>query len=317
MKNYENILREMTNTGAYIFGEVLDASAADELYKKATTNQIFGPELFLSEDEYRANPQHKGVNPRKGRNYIEQFDAELMFVENDIHLQSVLKQLLGNDYTIFDKKFVCGVPNKWLPQWLKTSLKGSPINNLGAYIRPEYRNITYFHGIDFHQDNIDWPRENGSVNAEELITLYIYIHAVGAHDSPLYLMPKSHKLGATRFPHKLVRKGENLDLWNYTDDQGSTIECNHLTLTGEVGYCAIWHSATLHGTRGIINDENEGEEMRLSLRYLLRRSSSAKRTGLDVINDNIGRELDLAVTRVDLDDDGKVKVKKNIIEGQI
>jgi len=312
-KNYEEILRQMTDEGAYIFGDVLDSKSADQIYQKAIASRNFGQDLFLSEDEYLTNPQHKGVNPIKGRNYIEKFENELKFIEKDDYLQGVLKKLLGDDYTIFDKKFVCGVPDKWVPQWLKNTLKDSPINNLGPYVRPEYRDITYFHGIDFHQDNIDWPRENGAVDAEDLITLYVYIHSVSAKDAPLYLLPESHKLGASRFPHKLVRDSSHVNLWIYTDEQGRTIKCRQLMLTGESGYCAMWHSATLHGTRGIHSTDNETEEMRLSLRYLLRRSNTAKHVGLDDINTSIDGELNLAVTRYDLDEHGKVKLKHNNI----
>ncbi len=72
------------------------------------------------------------------------------------------------------------------------------IANLGTYIKPEYRDITYFHGIDFHQDIIDW-----SNYLSNFITLYIYLSDTDKNSSPLFVTPKSHILGDTVFPHNI------------------------------------------------------------------------------------------------------------------
>ena len=63
---------------------------------------------------------------------------------------------VGEGYEILNKKIVCGVPESSVPPWLRARILGNPVNNLGAYVRPEYRDITYFYGIDFHQDLIDY-----------------------------------------------------------------------------------------------------------------------------------------------------------------
>ena len=39
-------------------------------------------------------------------------------------------------------------------------IDGVNVANLGPYIKQKYRDITYFRGIDFHQDIIDYPQEN-------------------------------------------------------------------------------------------------------------------------------------------------------------
>ena len=97
---YKNVLDTMIEEGAYIFGETLDSQEANEVYKKALSIHEFGPNLFLSEEEYKADPIHKGVNPRKGRNLAEKFD--LSFVEKDLYLQDIIAQLLGRGLFWFE-----------------------------------------------------------------------------------------------------------------------------------------------------------------------------------------------------------------------
>jgi len=312
---YKLILEKLVDDGAYIFGEILDPVKADYLYKSILQDREFGANLFLTEEEYRKDPQHKGVNPRVGFNLIDKFDTEVSFIEQDQYLKSVLKRLIGDDYTIFNKKIVCGVPDFCIPDWLKIILEDGPINNLGAYVKHEFRDVTFFHGIDFHQDNIDWPKDNGMVDPGELITLYIYIHTVSPLDSPLYLMPKTHKLGATVFPHNLELKKGSEGTWIYSDNQNNTLEAKHLMLTGGPGYAALWHSSTLHGTQGINVSNKESASCRISLRYLLRRSqTNTGKLGLDVVNNTIQAPLFLDNSRVDLDDKGESKVKHNSIK---
>ena len=90
--------------------------------------------------------------------------------------------LLGPGYEILNKKVVCGVPARSIPDWLKTRIHGNPVNNLGAYVRPQNRDVTYFYGIDFHQDLIDYKEREA-----DFLTLYVYLHPVTRADAPLYL----------------------------------------------------------------------------------------------------------------------------------
>ena len=73
--------------------------------------------------------------------------------------------------------------------------------NLAQYIKPEYRNISYFSGIDYHMDLLDYANFNG-----DYITLYIYLTDVTGNQSPLNIISKSHIYGATHFPHYLKLK---------------------------------------------------------------------------------------------------------------
>ncbi|WP_338401332.1 hypothetical protein [Pseudomonas chlororaphis] len=50
------------------------------------------------------------------------------------------------------------------------------------------------------------------------LTLYVYLHEVTENDSPLHLMPGTHRFGATLFPHQLEHQEH--DQWTYADDQG-------------------------------------------------------------------------------------------------
>ena len=55
--------------------------------------------------------------------------------------------------------------------------------HLGAFVRPEFRDVTYFYGIDFHQDLIDYKNRPA-----DFLTLYVYLHPVTRSDAPLFLL---------------------------------------------------------------------------------------------------------------------------------
>jgi len=208
-----------------------------------------------------------------------------------------------------DKKLVCGVPDSWVPQWVKAKIDGVNIACLGPFIKKKYRDITYFRGIDFHQDIIDWPKGSTDLEPSTFLTLYVYIHDVDTYDSPLHIIPKSHKLGATMFPHKLEKSSGNN--WIYEDDDGNKIECEALVLTGKAGYVGLWHNCTLHGTQRV---KHESEKFRISLRYLIGKSNTnLQNTMIDEINFTIGGNLQPEKTRLDIDSLGKAIMKGNII----
>ena len=174
----------------------------------------FDGSLFLSEAEFDADPQYTGVNPKPGRNLLERFEDQLGFIECSPAIVSALTTLLGSGYEILNRKIVCGLPDSILPTWVKTRIAGGMVNNLGCFMRPEYRDMTYFYGIDFHQDLIDYKDRDA-----DFVTLYSYLHPVTAQDAPLFLLDGSHRLGATVFPHDLKRQEGPTD-WRYGDRQG-------------------------------------------------------------------------------------------------
>ncbi len=293
---------DLIATGAHVFPTLLDNQAAADLLARIKAQRAFDHSLFLTEAEFDADPQYRGVNPRPGRNLLEAFDADLAFVERAPQITQALTEVLGEGYQIMDRKVVCGVPARAVPSWLKARIEGAPVNNLGAYVKPEYRDVTYFYGIDFHQDIIDYKDRDA-----DFLTLYIYLHPVTAADAPLFLLEGSHALGATTFPHALERTTPTT--WRYADRVCAAIPVTQRVLTGPAGYAAMWHPFTLHGTQ-----PDAADHERISLRYLIARKPGVK-AGIDAVNAAINGPLRLETTRMDLAADGSAAIKGNVVRG--
>jgi hypothetical protein len=294
------LVEDFQERGAHVFGQKVDEAACARLLAALKAERDYGAGLFLSEAEFDADPQYRGVNPRPGRNLLERFSAELGFVERAPHIVSGLTALLGADYEIMDRKVVCGVPADAIPAWLKARIAGNPVNNLGPYVKPEYRDVTYFYGIDFHQDLIDFKDREA-----DFVTLYVYLHPVTAADAPLFLLEGSQKLGASVFPHDLTRTGP--ESWRYRNGAVGEVETRQRILTGGAGFAAVWHACTLHGTQ-----PDDADHERISLRYLLGKRPGV-RAGLDAVNATLHGALRLSDTRVDLNDAGAARIKGNIV----
>jgi hypothetical protein len=294
------VVSDFIARGYHVFGGGVDAAAASALLAKIRALRTFDADLFLSEAEFDADPQYIGVNPAPGRNLLERFEADLAFVEQDPAIVAAVSALLGDGYEILLKKLICGVPASVVPGWLKARIAGNPVNNLGAYVKAPFRDITYFYGIDFHQDLIDYKDREA-----DFITLYVYLHDVGAHDAPLFLLEDSHKLGGTLFPHDLTRNGEG---WLYRDGRGHEVQTRQHLLTGKTGYAAMWHACTLHGTQ-----PDAADNERLSLRYLIARKPGVAAPGMDAVNAPLLGPLSLEATRKDLDARGAAQIKANSV----
>jgi hypothetical protein len=293
------IVDDFIAQGHHQFQGGVDPIAAGRLLEKIRHLRTFDRDLFLSEAEFDANPQYVGVNPAPGRNILEQFGPDLAFVEQDPDIVSAMTDLLGDGYEILLKKLICGVPASIVPAWLKARIAGNPVNNLGAYVRPQFRDITYFYGIDFHQDLIDYKDREA-----DFVTLYVYLHDVGLHDAPLFLLEHSQSLGGTLFPHDLTRNGEG---WDYRDGRGGMVHSPQKLLTGKAGFAAVWHACTLHGTQ-----PDAADNERLSLRYLFARKPGSK-AGIDQVNATLKGPLSLDATRKDLDARGAAVIKANTV----
>ena len=294
------VLADFVRDGAHLFPQALDARAAAGLLAKIRAERAYDGGLFLTEREFDADPQYTGVNPRPGRNLLERFDADLGFVERSPQIVSAMTTLLGGDYEILNKKVVCGVPASAVPAWLRERIAGNPVNNLGAYVKPEHRDVTYFYGIDFHQDLIDYKDREA-----DFVTLYIYLHPVTARDAPLYLLKGSHVLGGSIFPHDLARSGP--EAWTYRNGVYGETEAAQVVLTGPTGFAAMWHACTLHGTQ-----PDAADHERISLRYLMARRPGT-RAGIDQVNATLKGPLSLTATRVDLDPAGAAVLKANTV----
>lgn len=302
-------MKNLMDKGAHIFGEILDKAETQSLYEKMIQARSFGEGLFLTEEEYLLQRDNLNANPSKTFNFLNDFEKDLRFIESNNKINSLITETLGHDYEIVIKKAVCGVPDSWLPEWVRSKIKDVNVANLGPYIKKPYRDITYFRGIDFHQDIIDWPKGKTDLDPAKFLTLYVYLHDVTEMDSPLHILPGSHKLGATLFPHKLEHTKNNS--WIYKGDNGGEETCSDLMLTGKAGYVGIWHNCTLHGTRPV---KHESEKFRLSLRYLVGKSkNNLSRTMIDDINSSISGDLSPLLTRKDLNEKGVSIIKGNVI----
>jgi len=268
------------------------------LYEAIKTRDLSN--IFLSEDDFHNNEKHKGVNPRPGRNLIEKLDTSFIFSSEKFNLE--MTKACGNQWRVLDSKFVMGVPKKFIPKWLNIQLKDRLVANLGAYVKPEYRDITYFQGIDYHQDIIDFPDRDS-----DFITAYIYLDKVGEDSAPLHLLSKSHKLGASTFPHNLKTSINNTYI--YKNDFGDEQSCELIKLMDDGGALYYWHCNTLHGTQPQIDDKP-----RISVRILIEKNSKLINDSLvDKANNASNGSLSLKKTRLDLDDLGKATVFGNKI----
>ena len=166
--NEMNDLTHMIDQGYMALGNLIPSKITQQIVERVNGSRELTDTIFLSKESYDANPVHIGVNPVPGRNYTEACADLMAKIESHKVLTDSLSQLLGAEYMIMDCKFVIGVPKASIPSWVVDKIEGKRVNNLGAYIKPEYRDITYFWGIDLHQDIIDWKDRQA-----DFITLYL------------------------------------------------------------------------------------------------------------------------------------------------
>ena len=257
-------------------------------------------ELFLSKEMFEKEKKFKGVNPVVGRNLLEKMDTNFIFSSKKFNDKMI--QVCGKKYKILNSKFVMGIPKKFIPKWVENELRDTLVSNLGPFVQEKYRDITYFSGIDFHQDIIDHPDRNS-----DFITVYIYLDKVDRNAAPLYLLQNSHSLGPATFPHKLVKKDTNQYL--YKNDFDKEIICDLKELTNVGGTLYYWNCNLLHGTQPQINDVP-----RISVRILVKKDENDDEICLiDLSNNKINGPLSLSKTRIDLDTQGKGVIRGNFI----
>ncbi len=258
-----NIFRKK---GIVEFNQLLNKKKCNDLYNKIIKSRLWGDNLFKSEKVFQKKQQYKKTNPGKGKfNFAEKFD--LNFIENNKEIKSILNNILGKDYEIVIKKFVVAVPESWIPYWLKQKVKNSLAPNLGPFIKNKYRDVTYFRGIDYHMDQIDFPN-----HSSDFITLYIYLNDTTSKMSPLNILEGSHIFGPTKFPH-IIRKCQNNNYLKYGTKLDNLKKFKKKKLLGKSGTVYIWSSLTLHGTQP---QENK-DDFRISLRYIIRKSNKVYR----------------------------------------
>jgi hypothetical protein len=279
-------------------GVIYSQKHCQEILKSIYKTRNF-KKIFLSEKEYFSGDKSNfKKNPSPGHNLLDKLDCAFIF-ENKM-FKAEMKKTLGSNYRILDHKLVMGVPENYLPEWLKKLTKNNMTNNLGLFIKPQFRDVTYFKGIDFHQDIIDFPTRDA-----DFVTAYIYLENVNKYTSPLYLLPGSHKFGATVFPHNLIIKNTKAIYKN----KGKSLNLKILMLEGKPGSMSYWHPFILHGTQ-----PHKFSTPRISVRLLVEKNRRVDvGSNIDKINKKICGDLSLKLTSTEYNSKGKTIKKGNKI----
>ena len=275
-----------------------NSGQCSKLLKKVYQSRNFN-KIWLSEQEFKNNKILKTVNPRPGRNLIEKLDTSFIF-SNEKFI-TLLNQVMGNSWRVLDYKFVVALEKKMVPNWVSNFTKDAFIPNMGRFIKEKYRDITYFRGIDFHQDIIDFPHRQS-----DFATFYVYLDNVDKNSSPLILFPKSHIYGAKTFPHD-IKKEKNF--YRYYNNSKTSIKIKPKSLIGKSGTMYFWHPCILHGTQPTFKDK-----FRISIRILIEKNHLKKKYLIDKLNSKIKGRLSVKNSRRDINKkNGKYIIKGNFI----
>lgn len=268
-QKFRNKLNYFIKNGFVEFNCLLDKQECSKLYNKIKNTRKWGLELFQSENKYKLEFKKKPkikLNPGKGiQNLVDEHNLE--FIEKNKSIIEFLKIILGENYEIMLSKFVVAVPNHWMPNYVKQLNKKRLISNFNEFIKKEFRDVTYFRGIDYHMDSIDWEKKNN-----EFITMYIYLNDIDESMSPLNIIKKSHIFGHTSFPHYVKTDKSHLNV-EYSPDNKNYKKFKTQKLLGKTGSLYIWTSNTLHGTSPSFDDN---ESFRISLRYLIKKNPKSR-----------------------------------------
>ena len=286
--NYLDLEHEFLQEGVIDLGPIIDIDQCNNLKNqfnklRPINVQFFKEKVFLKESEFDPEKSHYGTGPGVGRNLAERVNLD--FIEKNPVVHETLSKVLGSDYKIMGKKFVMGLPENMIPDWINKRSKNLGFVNLCALVRPEFRDMTYFHGIDYHMDIVDHKNRIG-----DFITFYVYLEDVTVNMSPLHIIPRSHIFGGTTVPHDLKSLGGNKIL--YSDRRGKSEEFNSKMLTGTTGSVFFWSPYNLHGTM----PTNITNTPRVSLRYLIERGKSTEECIIDKFLKTIDAPLSMKIT---------------------
>ena len=190
-------LKNFTIDGFVRFNELLDQEECKKIDNNLKNNRNWGMDLFQSEESFlnefkdkpkkRTNPGYKGV-----QNLIDQYNMN--FIEQNDTIVRILNTILGFDYEIMLSKFVVAVSEIWMPEYVKKRNQEMLVPNFNQFMKKEYRDVTYFRGIDYHMDSVDWENQDN-----QFITMYIYLNDVDKSMSPLNIAKGSHIYGHSPF----------------------------------------------------------------------------------------------------------------------
>jgi len=275
---------------------IFDERKCKNLLNKIKKDRNF-KKLFISHSDWKFGKyKHIKNNPGPGRNLLNKLDTQFIFDNNKFI--NLMRKVVGKNYRILDSKLVMGVPKYLIPKWILDMKKDSHTVNLGEFIKPKYRDITYFRGIDFHQDIIDFP-----TRGPDFITAYLYLENVDKNSAPLYVIPDTHIPGATKYPHKITRLNDKRI--TYVSNNLKKKKYTFKVLTGKQGTLHYWHPFILHGTQPHKKDIG-----RISVRMLVEKNRQIDiNCNLDKLNKKIKGNMKLKIYNFE----SNKKSKKNII----
>lgn len=281
MSDYQSFVKD----GYFNLGKIISDEQCQNLLKQVQKAHEFSPSMFLTEEAHRANPPKSGTNPGPGYNLVEKIDIK--FIEQDKTFAKAMTEILGEGYRLELVKFIMGVPQSWVPKWVDAT----GTHNLNSFLKEDYRDISYFYGANYHQDVVDFSGPK-ALKSKSFITLYVYLDKVEAVHAPIFLLPGSHKFGATAYPHKIKTLSDSAVI--YADDQGRSEEFECKMITGDAGTVAFWHSLVLHKTTKITD-----VRPRISLKYVFEKTTT-KYTLIDELDDTCDGPLVLEKHRTDM-----------------
>lgn len=255
MRGYQDFVKE----SVFSLGEIIPKDRCNKLREDVLKAHKFSPEMFVSEAEYKTNPPKTGCNPGPGFNLAEKIDIK--FIEQNKTLVEAMTRVLGKNYRLELVKFIMGIPQSWVPEWVNAT----GTHNLNVFSRREYWDISYFYGAHWHQDVVDFSGPK-ALKSKTFVVLYVYLDQVETSNAPIYVLPGSHKFGATTFPHYIDILPDSSAM--YRDDHGHSGQFECRVITGGPGAVNFWHSLTLHRTSKISDIRP-----RVSLKYVFEKTS--------------------------------------------
>jgi hypothetical protein len=265
----EAVVSDLTGKGLHLFEERLDARACAALLAEVRARRRLDDSLFLTEAEYSAGPAARPV-----ATFLDRLDARLGFVERAPQIVEALWSLLGPDYRVVERRLVCTLPHRRLPDWIRRRAYGGRVGELSAFVRPELRDLDYLDAAEFAQDPTGDPG---------VVTLHVDLQPVAATDAPACVLEGSHRLGRAAFPPDLKHTGQ--DGWRYRNGAYGEMYVTERALAGEAGTAALVHAFTLSGVRS-----EAVERERISLRYRFARGES-RSAGIDAVNGSLAGPL--------------------------
>lgn len=82
----QSCVNNLMEHGAHVFGEILDVHRTQALYQQMIAARAFDGSLFMDQAEYLAQENHFNANPTKTFNFLNQFEEQLQFIEQDPRL---------------------------------------------------------------------------------------------------------------------------------------------------------------------------------------------------------------------------------------